>query len=93
MMNISYATMQVTSFNQPLSPSLQNPRDASTILTFARQFSPLDPKSLVNVYKHATKNPYSYLLIDLAQDTPEEFRLISNIFYENNQDFLIYERN
>ena len=77
----------------PPSLYLQNPRDASTILTFARQFSPLNPKSLVNIYKHATRKPFSYLLIDLAQDTPDEFRLVANIYYENDQDFLIYERN
>ena len=68
----------------------KNPRDSSSIFNFARQFSPENPRRTVEIYRHATKKPQSYLMIDLSQDTPDSSRLLSNIFYEDGDDFLIY---
>ena len=43
----------------------KNPRDASQIMPLARQMYPHNVKFLREMYKDATKQPYSYLFIDL----------------------------
>ena len=71
----------------------KSPRNSSKIIHLAKQVSPYDIKSVVKSYKDATKNPYSYLLFDFHQSTPDKIRLRSNIFksegimtvYVNNQ--------
>ena len=54
-------------------------RDLLQIDTLARQMYPRDSKFLVEVYKDATRLPYSYLLIDLKQETPDKFRLRTGV--------------
>lgn len=68
----------------------KNPRDSSSIEIFARQFNPWGAKSVVDIYRHATRKPCSYLLVDLAQSTPDENRLVGNIFFENGDDYIVY---
>ena len=58
----------------------KNPRDKSQIRYLARQIYPENSKFLSNVYEHVTKQAHSYLLIDLHPETPEEFRVLTNIF-------------
>ncbi len=58
---------------------MKNPRDVSHIRVLSSQMG-LDQKTLISAYKDATKNSYSYLLIDFHPITPEHIRLRSNIF-------------
>ena len=58
---------------------MKNPRDVSHIRTLASQMG-MDQKLLISAYKDATKNSYSYLLIDFYPTTPEHIRLRSSIF-------------
>ena len=58
---------------------MKNPRDVSHIRTLSSQMG-LDSKLLISAYRDATKNSYSYLLIDFHPTTPEHIRLRSNIF-------------
>ena len=58
---------------------MKNPRDVTHIRTLSSQMG-LDQKTLISAYKDATKNSYSYLLIDFHPTTPEHIRLRSNIF-------------
>jgi hypothetical protein len=58
----------------------KNPRDATQISFLARQMYPKNSKFLEEAYFDATKDPYEYLLIDLKQTTPNEYRVQSNIF-------------
>ena len=44
----------------------------------------------MKVYRHATRKPCGYLLVDLNQATPDDERLVGNIFYENSDDYMIY---
>ena len=41
---------------------------------------PKNTKFLVEAFDDATQVPYGYLLIDLRQETPENMRIRSNIF-------------
>ena len=60
-------------------------RDLAQIEYLGRQiFGKNEAKKFVSIYKDCiSMSPYSYLLIDLIVDTPEELQLRSNLFREN----------
>ena len=58
----------------------KNPRDASQIIHLAKQMYPGQNRYMQEAYKSATSHPFGYLLVDLKQDTPENFRLRTCIF-------------
>ena len=58
----------------------KNPRDASQIHHLGRQLYPSNPGFLVDSYGDATKKPYSYLTIDLKQNTDDSIRVLGNFF-------------
>ena len=61
----------------------KNPRDGSQIQHLARQMYPKDPEYLVQVYERVmTLGPYSFLFIDLRQETLDNMRLRANILDE-----------
>jgi hypothetical protein len=60
---------------------MRNVRDKTSVAALARQMFPGRPQLLQSMYTAATsKEPYSYLLIDLRQQTPHELRFRSRIF-------------
>ena len=58
----------------------KNPRDKSQVEFLARQISPRNPKTLIQVFEAATEKPHSYLFLDLTQECPETFRFRSHLF-------------
>ena len=62
----------------------KNPRDKTIASNIARQMYPNNIKAFQKAYEDATKLPFTYFFIDLKPDTPEEIRLLSNIFGEEN---------
>ena len=42
------------------------------------------------IYMDATKRGYGYLTIDFTQTTPDQYRMRSNILFENNRPMVIY---
>lgn len=58
----------------------KNPRDRAQIRHLARQVYPDDPKFLQEAYYDATSRPHGYLLLDLKQSTPDEYRFRTCIF-------------
>lgn len=61
----------------------KNPRDRSQIIHLAKQMYPQNIRFMQEAYKLATTEPFSYLLVDLKQDTPEQLRLRGDIFQEH----------
>ena len=61
----------------------KNPRNSSEIRTLAQQLTP-GSLNLIEIYKEATKNPFSYLLINLTQECDSNVKYISQIFDENH---------
>ena len=59
---------------------LKNPRDASQFANLARQMYPKRSQFAVEAYKDATREPYSYLLVDLRPKQDDDLRLRTNIF-------------
>jgi hypothetical protein len=68
------------SLNSQYIVVFKNPREKSQIASFARQVCPENPRFIQEAYVEATSKPHSYLLFDLKQSTPEEFRYRSLIF-------------
>lgn len=58
----------------------KNPRDRAQIQHLARQLYPENPKFLQEAYNDATSVPHGYLLIDLKQNTDDNYRYRTNIF-------------
>ena len=58
----------------------KNPRDQLQISHLGKQMFPGKSSYLVEVFKDATKKPFSYLLIDLTPEIDDQFRLRANIF-------------
>ena len=56
----------------------KNPRDSSQISHFARQFAPGKTNYIIDSFREATKRPYSYMLFDHHQGTPEILRVRSS---------------
>lgn len=71
---------------------MKNPRDKSQFHFLARQIYPTKSKKLICAYEDATKDPFSYLKIDLTPTTPENLRVQTNIVQKsNNHDYTVYE--
>ena len=66
----------------------KNPRDAGQVAVLARQMYPGKSKFVVEAYKDATKEPYGYLLIDLRPETDENYRIRTNIFPDDERQFV-----
>ncbi|KAF0138368.1 MAG: hypothetical protein FD143_3671, partial [Ignavibacteria bacterium] len=62
----------------------KNPRDKSQVRYLAQQVFPENSKYLINVFNNSTEEPHTYLILDLHPDTPENFRLVTNIFPGEN---------
>ena len=58
----------------------RNPADQLQVSILARQIFPQQTKYFLESYKNATAQPHSYLLLDLKQTCPDNFRLRTNIF-------------
>lgn len=67
----------------------KNPRDKSIISNIARQMYPNKVKALTQIFEDATQKPFSYLFIDLKPDTPDQLRLLSNIWKPPIQVYII----
>ena len=61
----------------------KNPRNSSEIRTLATQITPGN-LSLVNIYMEATKEPFSYLFINLTQEGKSETKYLSDLFKKDH---------
>ena len=69
-----------------------NPRDRAQVNHLARQMYPGKTKFLQEAYADACCQPYGYLFLDLKQDTPEQFRVRTNIFPDQRQYAYVKKR-
>lgn len=71
----------------------KSPADALGVSTLAKQMFPQQRgRFLIDAYHDCTLQPFSYLIIDSKQSTPDEIRLISNITDEKSHP-VVYVRN
>lgn len=76
------------SLNTDYMVLFKNTRDASQIMHLSRQMYPNNPKFLTWAFHDTTKEPYSYLFLDLKPYTSESLRVRSGILNEQYQ--LVY---
>lgn len=60
----------------------KNPRENAQIKHLARQIAPGEAGYIIDAFHETTREPYSYLLFDLHQETPDNIRVRSNILPE-----------
>jgi hypothetical protein len=82
--------MREISLNAHYMFLFKNRRDMSQLAHLGRQLYPCDSKFFQQVYQDATRKPYSYLLVDLRSDTPEELRLRTDIL--PTQHTIVYQK-
>lgn len=71
---------RTNSLNTHYMVVFKNPRDSLGISTLARQAFPRAVGHVIESYEDATQLPYTYLLLDFHQKTPECLRLRTSIF-------------
>ena len=76
--NFFIKQMRTMSINSHYLFIYKNPRDSSSITHLSKQIYPLNGKFMMDAYRDATSKPYSFLLVDLKQSTPENMRLIGS---------------
>ena len=73
--------MRDISSNSTYIVLLSNPRENLQIKTLSSQIDGANSNFILNCYNDATKNkPFSYLFLDFDQNTPDEVRVRTNIF-------------
>lgn len=70
----------------------KNTRDRPQIRHLARQVFPADPKFLEEAYYDATARPHGYLLLDLKQSTPDEYRFRTCILPDDPMHYVYVPR-
>ena len=80
--NLFYGSKQnrTISLNSQYFVLYKNARDANQVTYLARQMYPGKSAFMVEAFKDATKQPFTYLLVDLKPDSDEELRLRTNVF-------------
>ena len=66
----------------------KNPRDATQMSNLTRQMYPGRTKFALDAFKDDTTVPHVYLLVDLKQDTPEDMRLRTCIFPDDDVQYV-----
>ena len=72
--------MRSTNLNSNYLVLYKNPRDKGQMSILGRQMYPTKWRGFVSALQDATYPPFSYLLVDLRPETPDEYRLRANIF-------------
>ena len=76
--NIFVKGARTVSLNTHYFFIFKNPRDTSFMRHFARQLYPNNSAFAIEAFADVTRQPYSYLLFDLKQETNEKLRVIGN---------------
>lgn len=58
---------------------MKNVRDKNQVTHLARQFAPNNVKKFVEIYNDATSSERGCIRIDLTPQTPEKFRIQTNV--------------
>ena len=83
-------TMRTVNLNSHYLILYKNPRDKTQVRTLAQQMYPNNSRFLVDAFEDATSAPYSYLLLDLRPETPEQLRVRAKVFEEEGKSAVVY---
>lgn len=88
--NLFSKDLRTISLNSHYFFIFKNPRDSSNIMHLAKQLYPGNANFLVESYRDATKRPYSYLFIDMKQNTHDNLRVIGNFLFDDISPMVAY---
>ena len=80
--------MRTASLNAQYLILFKSPRAKTVLQHLGNQMYPKNSKVLFDAFADATQEPYGYLVLDLRQDTPENMRICSHIFA--NEQEVVY---
>jgi len=86
--NLFFENLRTSRINSAYLFLLKNPSDKLQISNLSCQLFPEAKNLLVEAYRDATVKPFSYLLIDCHQTTPEGFRIRTGVF--PGEEIVIY---
>lgn len=89
MQNLFYKNSRTERLNCNYMILLKSPQDALQITSVARQIFPRKQKFLLEAYADATSQPHGYIMIDLSQQTPDNLRVRTKIFPNENTEVYI----
>ena len=78
--NLYFSGLRTARINTNYMVLFKSPSDKLQISSLGRQMFPGKSKFFIDAFQLATADPYTYLLVDLTQQCPENLRLRSNIF-------------
>ena len=69
---------------------MKSPGDKLGIQNLAKQLYPGNTAFFLKAYADATEKPYSYLIVDISMETPDNMRLRTDIFRSEAKYPVIY---
>lgn len=88
--NVFLKNMRTISLNTHYFFLGKNPRDRTVVSRLASQAFPGKVPYVTEAFADATENPYSFMLMDLRPETPDNMRLIGNYGRDNADPMVIY---
>lgn len=67
----------------------KNPSDKLQVANLARQLYPRHVRFFIDAYENATVHPHTYILLDVSQACPDNLRLRTNIFPDEDVHIFI----
>ena len=88
--NLFYKSKQnrTISLNSHYIVLFKNPRDVNQVATLGRQMYAGRSNFLVESFRDATQRPYGYLLLDLKPQTEDKYRVRTNIFPDDERQYV-----
>ena len=76
--NLFHKNIRTISINCHYTFLAKNPRDASSVTNLAKQAFSGRSQYVLEAYREATREPHSFLLLDMRQETDDDKRLLGN---------------
>lgn len=86
--NLFHRNLRGITLNAHYIALFKNPRDKTAPIYLGRQIHPSKPLFLVEAYEHATEDPFSFLFLDMKQDTHNFARVLGNFLSEDPNRYL-----
>ena len=83
--NLFFRGIRTISLNSQIVVLFKNPRDSGQLSFFARQAYAKHVKEIEAIFSDSTRAPHGYLLFDFRSETPDQLRIRTGIFPEDQQ--------
>ena len=83
--NLFFCGIRTISLNSQIVVLLKNPRDSGQLSFFMQQCFNKHTKEIKTIFADATKKSHGYLLFDFCSETPDQLRIRTGIFPEDQQ--------